>query len=409
MENPMIRPMLASDVRKQKNPDYIIDSLYWVGEVKLDGVRMIVVVEDSGIGLYSREMVDYTDRFPEIVRGFKGQPNGIYDGEVVNIDKEGNIHFTIAQKRAANSKLKDVESQSIENPCCFYVFDALEVEGTNIEHLGYLERKGRLRRAIKPNAIIHYLEHIENKRELYASECSKKAEGIILKDANAPYERKRSKSLLKWKRVEHDEPYIVGYAFGSEGKAYDSIIGHLVLARKDEEGIMHYMGGVGGGMSLVERIWIKRLLDKAQCPFGRDDIQGWRKGDEPKVERWVAPTIRCKVEYNTLTKYGRYRFPEFRGIITQDYEDWDWGRIREVSEGEIESFKQKMKRGDFITTKKWFYRAPTQRLKYILEARSLPTDKKKELLIADLANIILTDSELTQLGIPIKEYREGIK
>jgi DNA ligase-1 len=61
--------------------------------------------------------------------------------------------------------------------------------------------------------------------------CGGKGEGVMLKDPNSEYERKRSFSLLKVKRFEDAEAEVIGHARG-EGRCF-TMCGALMMREKD--------------------------------------------------------------------------------------------------------------------------------------------------------------------------------
>ncbi|NJN42929.1 MAG: hypothetical protein HC811_12550, partial [Flammeovirgaceae bacterium] len=60
-------------------------------ELKWDGIRAMVVLEDGQIKIYSRNQNDITKQFPELQIGEKAfrANNGVFDSEIVCLDKEG--------------------------------------------------------------------------------------------------------------------------------------------------------------------------------------------------------------------------------------------------------------------------------------------------------------------------------
>jgi ATP-dependent DNA ligase len=61
----------------------------WVHEIKLDGWRVQVRVEDGAATIRTRKGLDYTSTFPEIARAARGLDNCIIDGEICAVDKNG--------------------------------------------------------------------------------------------------------------------------------------------------------------------------------------------------------------------------------------------------------------------------------------------------------------------------------
>jgi bifunctional non-homologous end joining protein LigD len=60
-----------------------------VHEIKLDGWRIQIRVEDGTATLRTRKGLDYTSTFPELARVARGFDNCIIDGEVCFVRKDG--------------------------------------------------------------------------------------------------------------------------------------------------------------------------------------------------------------------------------------------------------------------------------------------------------------------------------
>jgi bifunctional non-homologous end joining protein LigD len=69
----------------------------WVHEVKLDGWRVQVRVEDGTATIRTRNGHDYTSTFPEIAKAARGFDNCIIDGEIRAIVKNGLTDFSVLQ------------------------------------------------------------------------------------------------------------------------------------------------------------------------------------------------------------------------------------------------------------------------------------------------------------------------
>jgi bifunctional non-homologous end joining protein LigD len=80
-----IQPMLATLIEEP------FDSKDWLFELKMDGVRAVVVKNGSKLDMWTRNANDLTRRFP--LRSFADLPvdTVIPDGEIVALDEKG--HF----------------------------------------------------------------------------------------------------------------------------------------------------------------------------------------------------------------------------------------------------------------------------------------------------------------------------
>lgn len=96
------------------------------------------------------------------------------------------------------------------------IFDAPLVKGTFKKRLAFLEKKI----AEKPNDVVKMLkQQVCDDKEHLASLMDKvlgvKGEGVMLKDPESLYERKRSYSLLKVKRFEDAEATVIAHHKGT--------------------------------------------------------------------------------------------------------------------------------------------------------------------------------------------------
>ena len=184
----------------------------WYGSRKLDGVRCLAIKQDDDVKFVSRSGKEFhtLDKVKQEILALNHDGDFVLDGEMCMIDSNGSDDFQgiIKQIRRKN--------HTIENPK-FLVFDCLTIEefesrtGTrNLEErLTFLN--GFLINPINAN-YIEVLEQIHLTTETQFAEMVSDAEqqgfeGIMVR-ANTPYEGKRSKNLLKVKKM-HDNEYIV--------------------------------------------------------------------------------------------------------------------------------------------------------------------------------------------------------
>jgi len=95
--------------------DEPFDSKDWYFELKLDGYRIISVIDGKSVHLYSRNFNLYDDRFPEIVVALKKYQKVVLDGEIVGYDRYGNQSFQSLQESKREPSIKNI----------YYIFDIL--------------------------------------------------------------------------------------------------------------------------------------------------------------------------------------------------------------------------------------------------------------------------------------------
>jgi hypothetical protein len=108
----------------------------WQYEIKFDGYRTILIVQDGKARAFTRRGLDWTDRYPYIVEEAASLPasSAIIDGEVVILDEFGLSDFG-ALRRAMTTKPKHL---------LFYAFDLLHLDGADLRRRPLSERRAML-------------------------------------------------------------------------------------------------------------------------------------------------------------------------------------------------------------------------------------------------------------------------
>ena len=284
----------------------------WVFEIKYDGYRLLAERSAREPYLRSRAGHDLTLTFPEIARAVRGLPYEglVLDGEVVVHDAEGKPSFQRLQKRGRILKKADALKASVELPAVYYAFDLLGVEGYDLRGLGLLERKRFLRELLPTVGPIRYSDHIDRQGEaMYAQVEAMGLEGIVGKEATAPYKGGRSRSWIKVRTVTTECFVVVGW---TEPKGTRSGFGSLHVAQHGEEGLV-YMGAVGTGFSDAQLDEVFSHLTEMEvdaCPCVGGAIP---KG---KTHHWVRPEMVAEVRYKEVTDQQLLRQPSFSRFRT---------------------------------------------------------------------------------------------
>src|ERR1041385_8517320 len=168
----------------------------WVHEIKFDGYRMQLRVENKRAALLTRKALDWSHRFPEIVAdAARALPDCILDGEVAALDERGISNFSDLQ-----SALSDGNTAKL----VYFVFDLLYLDGRDYRALPLTQRKAQLQQLLKAklprSTRIQYVEHFQSSgKEMLEAACRMGLEGIISKRADAPYKSGRSDDWTKAK------------------------------------------------------------------------------------------------------------------------------------------------------------------------------------------------------------------
>jgi bifunctional non-homologous end joining protein LigD len=300
----IVQPMLATLVEKAFNGED------WLFELKLDGMRAVVVKNGPKVEMWTRNAKVLASRFPTLASAIAGLPveTAVLDGEIVALDEKGQAHFGLIQPRIHLSRAKDIAEADRLIPVYFYAFDLLYLNGYNLMKFPLVERKEVLRKVIPDNSgWIRFADHVEGTGlEFFRAVDDHKLEGIVAKLKQSAYQQGRSKYWLKIKTLQTDHFVVGGFTEPEGSRKY---FGALLLGLY-RDGDLIYVGRAGGGFDdrmLVDvHKNLKPLVTKV-CPFKEVPV-------EVRKATWVEPRLVCEVRFNEWTPDKKLRAPVFQGF-----------------------------------------------------------------------------------------------
>jgi len=302
-----IRPMMA----KTGDP---FDSDNHFFEVKWDGLRALMFLENGRLELQNRNLRDVTRSYPEIQTVAKKirAKKAIIDGEVVVLNEKGIPDFGRLQNRFGVEDPKRVETARGANPVTYVAFDLLHINGKDIIKDQLEIRKKTLHNLIEEGPHLLYGDHVENHGVQYYSQALKLGfEGTVGKEKHSPYMLgTRSSFWIKSKGSHTLDAIVVGYIQG-EG-IRKSTFGSLVMAMYDDHGKLVHVGNVGGGFDDKTLDTLKPKLERLVVK--RPIIPG--PVEAPSPITWVKPSIVCEIIYANITTDRKLRFPRFNRLRT---------------------------------------------------------------------------------------------
>lgn len=298
-----IQPMLSDSAEK---PPRSNDYFY---EVKWDGIRALIALEDGNIKIKTRNQLDVTAQFPELTKADKSfrATCGLFDAEIVCLDRLGRPEFKKVIQRMQQNGATSIDRLSKTQPVNCYVFDCLYLDGRSLVNEPLQKRREWLRDAIKNESAYRLSEVEEDGESLFEAAKVHDLEGIMAKRKDGKYLiGKRSDLWLKIKVRQTAECVIIGFTQGKGDRS--TTFGALQLAERKGDGL-HYRGKVGTGFDDATMKGIVKDLQKL-ANKKKPSLKGGKIVDE-KVTTWVEPKLMAELSYARLTQDEMFREPVF--------------------------------------------------------------------------------------------------
>jgi len=275
----------------------------WLYEIKWDGYRLAIHIEQSQIRIITRGGHDWTHRFPALVEAARqlNVDTAILDGEAVVLDEAGRSDFGALQRSLGGRGGKRISTESI-----FMAFDLLYLDGHDLTGTELATRRHLLEDLVVPEAsgaIRLSAEAQTDGSQLFQHVCKAGLEGVIAKRRDQPYRSGRTGDWLKIKCIQSESFMIVGYEASTAARGG---LGSLLLAgRKGSEFV--FVGAVGTGFSAKVATDLRSALAKLTTKTPAVFLKGKRLV-------FVEPRLIAEIEYRGWTEDGNLRHASFKGL-----------------------------------------------------------------------------------------------
>jgi len=291
-------------------------------EPKYDGIRALVHLppasDRAGVTIWSRLGNQKTAQFPSVVRALEPARAALarpllIDAELVALDDRGRpAGFQRLQGRIHLRSERDVAIVDQAQPVAMIAFDLLRDGDEDVRGLPLSDRRARLEQRLGPHtsATIRISEQAaRDGRPLYDRALREGWEGLIVKEAQAPYQSGRRSAAWRKLKVVNEQEFVVGG--WTEPRQTRSCFGALLLGVRDEKtGALTYVGHTGTGFNQaeLERVWkLLKAREVRDSPFSNRI-----KTNEPA--HWARPDLVAQVRFTEWTADEKLRHPVYLGL-----------------------------------------------------------------------------------------------
>jgi bifunctional non-homologous end joining protein LigD len=310
-----------------------------VFEPKYDGIRALVQVEprrgSASVRIWSRLGNEKTSQFPSIVSALAAAASTwkgpvLLDGEIVALDAQGRpAGFQNLQGRIHLSDAKDIQRIEHQQPVALIAFDILRNGDEDVRGLPLTERRlllerllggtggkraakaaGRQRRDAGDGTLRISEQVAGDGRALHDRALREGWEGLIVKEARAPYHSGRRSPCWRKLKVVNEQEFVIGG--WTEPRQTRQHFGALLLGVHDDADPerLRYVGHTGTGFDQKELARVAGLLKARatkQSPFSERI-----KTNEPA--HWVTPDLVAQIRFTEWTADQKLRHPVYLGL-----------------------------------------------------------------------------------------------
>lgn len=304
---------------------------------KYDGFRLQAHFSNNNISLFSRNLINVNEMFPEIVSELKRLneekifENIILDGEMLVYDLKNNIYSSF-QETASRKRKNQIDDISKTHPIHYVLFDIIYLNDKSLLNEKYIDRLEVLNKLFSnlnnPTIKVTKTYNVYESSELIDINkfyVKNDYEGIMVKNPISIYEAgKRSKNWIKIKKIQESslgdmiDVVIVGYYYG-KGKRVEQKIGSLIVAIYDNEKEEYLtIAKIGTGMSVD--IW-KELSVECEKVIISENLNNVKYSKIHLPDVYCYPKIVLSVRADTITKSIEHtsgyslRFPRLINIV----------------------------------------------------------------------------------------------
>jgi ATP-dependent DNA ligase len=244
----------------------------WIHEVKFDGYRSQLIIDEDRTRIYTRNGHDWTAKYSDLVQEAKGlgAESAIIDGEIIVTNEDGLSDFRPLRKAITSRQ-----------HLYFVAFDLLHLNGFDLRDMALKDRRAGLYAIIPTGLRIQFSDALPGDAKAIFELVDKAGlEGMVSKRKDSKYRSGKSTTWLKIKAYTIDEYELLGV---------ECEAGKPAFALMADRNAGRYVGSafINSSQAIRERLW-KRVQEHAgPAP----------KGLKRPATQWVKPGIIGRVKH----------------------------------------------------------------------------------------------------------------
>ncbi|MER9456615.1 ATP-dependent DNA ligase [Mesorhizobium sp. M0478] len=270
-----IEPLIPTLVEKPPEGDG------WTHEVKFDGYRSQMIIDEDGTRIYTRRGLDWTTKYRDIVAASAelGAESAIIDGEIIVLNEAGLSDFA-ALRKAITRRQHDLY---------FVAFDLLHLNGHDLRDMVMEERREILESMIPADIRIQFSQALPgDAKAIFHLIDEAGLEGMVSKRRDSKYRSGRSTAWLKIKSYmveEYDllgverEPGKPAFALMADRKTGQYVGSAFInssraIRERLRKRVQEHAGPAPKGMKRPATQWVKPgLIGRVKHLRGEDDLR----------------------------------------------------------------------------------------------------------------------------------------
>lgn len=281
----MFSPLkLAQNAEATKDVASVIAAEGCVMEMKMDGIRLLAHVTDTGVEFWTRSGKSATGKLPHVAGDLAHLPADTWlDGEIValQIREDGSVEHRWGTAQSVMGSNPD-RAARMAHVLTYVVFDVLAIGGTDARSLPLSKRRGLLEQMFagsefKACSLIPQMAACD---DAAAAIIAAGFEGCIVKRLSSPYASgQRGAGWYKLKAVHTEDVIVTGLPLDGQGK-FDGQVGAVVFSQI-VDGVLVEMGRCSGmddatrlDLSRNREAWMGRVIEVRH--MGVMPTGGWR-------------------------------------------------------------------------------------------------------------------------------------